>query len=539
MNSKTVTGLAIICFSLMSAAEETRVKSKTISVGLFKNGIAVVKRQISVSKAGLYLVEDVPDPIHGTYWIESDAKVVTRVTRRKCEVAPDSSTSMLDWIRDREVTIHLHEGASAIKGTVLDASKETQTWSREYKPRRHYYWAPKQNPPTSSTPAFLTVKTETGVTHIDARMIAYVEVPEGKETVTRMRPVLLFQATDVPRGGATIQISYLTKGLTWAPSYRIDLQNDTTMALEQKAIIKNELSDLGEAKVFLISGYPNVEFSRVSSPLTLQTTLSSFFKQLATPEPQPWNGVATQMAVTSNSAGPATSIRPSSNTDSEHGVDIHYQAVGQLDLREGDSLATSVAKASTAYQQIVEWKIPDNRNAYGRYNAYWQRRRKDPDTSDEVWTSIRFSNPFDFPMTTAPAMIEKSEQLLGQVTSHWVNPKEETVLHITKALSIKAFSDEIEVSGKRETVRRFGHTYERVQVEGILKIKNTRDRPIDLLIHREFSGKLLNADGHHEVRRLKSGIYSVNERNQCTWELKLAAGEGKTLKYSYSVLVMR
>jgi len=39
----------------------------TDTVGLFKNGLAVIKREVTLGKAGTYVLDDVPEPVHGTY----------------------------------------------------------------------------------------------------------------------------------------------------------------------------------------------------------------------------------------------------------------------------------------------------------------------------------------------------------------------------------------------------------------------------------------------------------------------------------------
>ena len=67
------------------------------------------------------------------------------------------------------------------------------------------------------------------------------------------------------------------RGLAWAPSYRIDTTDPKSLALEQRAVIRNELADLTEAELRLISGYPSVQFAHVHSPLSPRTTWGTFF----------------------------------------------------------------------------------------------------------------------------------------------------------------------------------------------------------------------------------------------------------------------
>ena len=54
-----------------AAAEETIVQPKIESVGLFKNGLAVVRAVFPVSGPGSCRWDKVPRVIHGSFWIES------------------------------------------------------------------------------------------------------------------------------------------------------------------------------------------------------------------------------------------------------------------------------------------------------------------------------------------------------------------------------------------------------------------------------------------------------------------------------------
>src|SRR5687768_2924560 len=77
----------IACFTAtVSLAQPARVESRVESVALFKNGLAVVERVVEVPGPGEFELADVPDPVHGTFWIESTAEVQTRVTQREVDV---------------------------------------------------------------------------------------------------------------------------------------------------------------------------------------------------------------------------------------------------------------------------------------------------------------------------------------------------------------------------------------------------------------------------------------------------------------------
>ena len=70
----------MVCMSTAANAREQEVKSRITSVGLFKNGLAVISRAVTVPASGTYRVEDVPEPVHGTFWIKSDATNTGTIT---------------------------------------------------------------------------------------------------------------------------------------------------------------------------------------------------------------------------------------------------------------------------------------------------------------------------------------------------------------------------------------------------------------------------------------------------------------------------
>src|SRR5262249_47245868 len=155
------------------------------------------------------------------------------------------------------------------------------------------------------------------------------------------------------KGASKIFVSYLACGLSWAPSYRVDITDPKTLLLEQSAVIKNELADLDGAEVKLISGFPSVQLAHVTSPLAARTTWQQFFQELAQ---RGWREndytsntiIGQQLAYQPAPQGPSLAATPMGE-----GVDVHYQSIGKRKLAEGESLALTVAHGKAAYERIV------------------------------------------------------------------------------------------------------------------------------------------------------------------------------------------
>ena len=523
----------------LRAQEETAVPSRVVAAGLFKNGLAAIRREVKLPGPGTYLVDDMPEPVHGTWWVESDVALETRTTAREVE-EPLTAGWGVDFqktLAGRRVTVHFRDGQiPPATGTVeaLEEPKSGGAWSRAYdRPVYDWRYLPGAHAsPSAPASNLLILRTETGRVFVDSAMVAYLraEGPDEKVKVRRRKLVLLLTAPPQAKP-ATVTLTYLAKGIAWAPSYRVDISDPREISLSQSAVIKNELCDLADAEIHLITGFPNIQFANVVSPLSPRTGWAEFFQQLSTRfeagHPSTRNVVAQQL-VRDNERGPGGFDL--SATPSGEGVDIHYQPVGRRTLKEGDALSFVVASGKAPYERIVEWIVADTRDAWGRPS-------QEDAQSNDAWDAVRFRNPLGFPMTTGAAAIVSGGRFSGQTLSLFVNAGEETTLRVTKALSVRTRSHEKEEEGGRQDAWIGGWQFRRVSVQGQVTVNNHRKEEIRLVVRRRFSGELVSAEGDPAKSLREEGVYSVNPRRELTWNLALKPGEEKTLAYRYTVLV--
>ncbi len=525
----------VLCFGAgPAAADESPAKSKIVAVGLFKNELAVVRRELTLSGPGVYVVDDVPDPVHGTFWVDSAAPVDVAVRTREEEVPAETAPGDLEEeLAGKKVTVHLKDGKlPPVAGTVV-----------KFKPPKSGERAPRDPSDGAARPArFLVVQTPKGRCYLDASEVAFVEAEGADGKAKRRKPRLLLTLGATDRAETKVAISYLARGLGWAPAYKIDITDPKTLTLEQQAVVRNELADLDGAEVRLISGFPSVQFAGVTSPLSPRTSWAAFLQELGQGT-QPAGGVLSNTWGQSTYAGNgqvylAPGALRAPVTPAGEGVDLHYQPIGKRTLARGDSLLLSVAKGKAPYERIVEWLVADTRDESGR-NAE-ARGRGDGD-DDNPWDALRFRNPLPFPMTTGPAVVTADGKFNGQRSAFWANSGEETVVRVDKALSVRARSLEREEQKNpgdgRDLVWVGGRQFRRAVVEGELTAANHRAEAVRLVIRRRFSGDLLGADGEPKASLREEGVYSVNRRNELLWTLPLNPGEERKLKYRYAVLV--
>lgn len=348
----------------------------------------------------------------------------------------------------------------------------------------------------------------------------------------------------VPAGtdAKTVRIRYLAMGISWAPSYLVDLLDNKQRRIHQKAVVRNELEPIADAELRLISGFPHIQFRHVTSPFSPDTTLSKFFEQLNQQANASSSFASNAMSQQGGQAvafsGGSLPIDLSAAPGGE-GVDLHYESIGRHTLGKNETLTVPVAAESTDYERIVEWIVPDTRNAMGRQINDYERSQNAAKYESDAWDALQFRNPLPLPMTTGVATIMRDGRFNGQTASYWVSRGEQTRLRVTKALSIRTLSSENEKQDNRKTVFIGGNDFQQVGVEGQLVLSNHRSEAVDMLVRRQFSGELVSAEGKPAGTLREEGVYSVNRRHELTWTLTLKPAEQVTLKYEYTVLVDR
>jgi hypothetical protein len=536
--------LVLVCAG-PAVADETPIQSTIQSIGLFKNGLAVVRRTLTVPGAGTYRIEDVPTPVHGTFFIESAATVTATVTMREFDVSADdvAGANLQGDLAGRLVTIHFRDGSiPPVTGTVASLGRRTAIAADPPPSSGTLYGTSGgliANYDSDRLPAptrFLVLQTANGRAYVDPSMIAHMAVDGAPGIVKRSRPVLLLTVDSTRSDRVPITLLYLTRGIGWAPSYRVDLADGNALRIEQEALVKNELQDFADVDLQLISGFPSIQFAHVTSPLSTSTSWTTFFQQL-NQRIAPANnaGAATQLII-ANSSNRAETGADLSAIPTDEGVDVHYHSIGRRTMNRGDALALVVAKAETVYERIIEWTVPDTRTADGRPVLSNDRLPDSEAQQNAAWDAVRFKNPLPFAMTTGPATITTGARFNAQSTSGFVNAGEQTLLTITKALSIRTRAVEEEMQGPRELVRVGGRDYRKIAVKGELAVDNHRAENVTVLIRRQFSGDLVRADADPKLVLREEGASFLNRRNELAWTIVLKPGESRTLSYQYSVL---
>src|SRR5215212_2395037 len=118
--------LVSLTYAADPVADEKETTSRVASVSLFKNGLAVVKREVELVGPGVYRLSDVPEPVHGTFMVEGASALVARVELR--EVKGDESTplgvSLQEELAGLNVTVFGRNNKAPVTGRVVPPPKK-------------------------------------------------------------------------------------------------------------------------------------------------------------------------------------------------------------------------------------------------------------------------------------------------------------------------------------------------------------------------------------------------------------------------------
>ncbi|MBS1371874.1 MAG: hypothetical protein HPZ91_18165 [Lentisphaeria bacterium] len=536
MNSVSKLLLAGLAGSTLLGAAEPMAKAPVTRAALFKNGYALIIREVAAAPADVFLLDESIAPVHGTLWFApGDGLSVTGVKQPGTVPNKDPFSDLAASYENVEVTVTLkssgNEPPRIVSGTMVRLGERRPAALPQPAVPQYGYW-----PPAAPAASFLAVRQKDGkLITFRGDQVASIESAGINTDIREEKRMLLVNRRGT--AGAPLYITYLAQGLTWAPAYRIALGPDSKLQLDQSATVINELEDLKDAEISLVSGFPNLQYIGVASPLASGMTLRTFLQQLNGNE-NPGMGrnmVFAQAAMNApmSAAEDAAAVSPLPGSGTTE--DIHFTPAGKVTLAKGDVFYRTLASASAEYERLVEWEIPDRRNEWGQFERNYNSRGENP--NGDLWDAVRFRNPLSSPITTSPVEIVDGEKLLGQSTIKWVNPGEEALVKITKALTVSGVRTEYEISDKREIVRLGGWNYRRTEVEGTVKLRNFRSTAAKVVAKLQFSGELLSAQDAPKSKLLETGVYSVNPRRELTWEITLKPGEEITCSYKYSVLV--
>lgn len=533
-----VAALALPALAQETVPAPTPVDTQVQSIALFKNGLGFFTRTGPLPPArSMIEFGPLPAAVHGTLWLGwSDGVQFTNL--RSQEVAASETRDALsidELIRaniGRRVRVYLPGEDDSITGTILSYSQP------EAQPPVNPYVS--IIPPRPEGQGVILISTDNGTLALapnQIQRIIFLDAPTTDVPVDRRHVAITGRLANAPQD-ATLSASYLTRGITWAPSYLVDISDDERALLSAKAVIINEVEDIEGARVELVTGFPYLEFQDIISPLAKKEDLAAFLNSLYRGQSGQMRREAATMAQVAYNM-PAGPMGPSGAAMPDYGApvegveaeDLFFYPIENVTLARGDVGYYPLFSQRIPYDHVYTWEIGDYMDQYDHYQP------RDDGQQQIVWHSLRLTNETGMPWTTAPAETVQDGRILGQATLHYTPRGAKTLLKITQALGIQPEETEVEIARQPNAQTFMGSRYDRVTVRGTLTMRSHMDREVSVEVTKLLTGEVTETSPQAEVVKLAAGLQRANPRSRLTWEMPLPAGETVQMTYVYNVFV--
>lgn len=549
MGSLLVLQSAILAAALCAAQPEPQpLTSKPVSVSLFKNGIGFFERQAEVSLTdGWAIMRDLPEATLGSFWVAPaapDTIVEELIASREHSAQQLHAITLEEFLKanvGKRIECLAH--GEKISGTLLSVPEDR---SPESLPEFTSYYRSRPPPPKSQLAQLVTLRTRDGIVALRKDAIQMLTIRGDTSDVftrTELQNVLKLhvRSSDPP---ARITLSYLQGGISWVPSYAVQLLDDTKAKITMKAVVINDVEDLEDVDVYFVTGFPHFLFSGITFPLSPAQSLDFFIRSLLEERERRFGRAGGRALVTQQvlynissleGLGPSPGVSPQdlAGTFQE---DLFYYARKHLSLKKGERGYYTVFSETVPYSHLYEWDIPDTLK---REPTSSRSQDEIPKEMEAVWHSIKLKNTTQFPWTTAAAITLQQNYPLGQDMISYTSVGAESNLKITLATDVKARKKEYEINRIRKEASIFGGYYDLVTVKGELKVTNYKSKDVTLKITKHLSGEVLDTSPNGTVNIVAEGLKAVNPNCVITWELQLKPKEEQEISYTYQVYIRR
>ena len=508
------------------------------TVALFKNGSGYFVSSLEI-EAGSLGFDVVPQAAaaHGSFWISwGEGLGVQSVIAEPADYSEKiEATTISELLRANigsEVRIDCGEEfftGEIIAFDITDAKEQL----RPYAPGKDIYIPYNRQ-------EVLTLKTAAGVMIVNAEQISRLTFLSGEFSRDGSRDEKRIKLTGSfvsPAKEGKVWLQYLAKGITWVPSYMVDITDEDTATLSAKTLVINEAADLDNTRLLLITGYPQLQYADVFSPISMKNSLDEFLAAIGAGSRLSGGGnmmakqrvMAFDMAV----AEAAPSVSYGAAASGLQVEDMFFYPVDGVSLKKNQSAYYPLFSEQLACKHIYKWDIADNVDSYYRYNSSASEQEQ------VVWHCIRLENSTELPWTSAPVAIVKSGLLLGQSTLDFILPKDEATVKISAAPSIKAKQNEYVSNRVPNAANFFGTNYDEVTIDAELYVSNTKGQSVDVEISKTITGKLVSTNPKPESSPAASNIGNINPTSKLNWTQTIPAGEEIKITYSYKAYLRR
>lgn len=512
--------------AVIAQADSGFATPKVVSVSMFKNGYAFVTREIKVTDGKSRVVE-VPQTSLGSLWFWPNEGQIDSVTSED-EKTPE--TVVIPFESYDEI-LRANIGRTFTFSFVRQEKKEDKTTEvrtnvtgilRGYKGDMILFES------TDGTTTATSRKQLETLSSSDKNVV-YSQTVKGQKS-TR------FYEIKTKGGAKTVMMMSLERGMAWAPGYAIDLSNPEKLTFTAKSTVLNDLLDLDNARVRLITGFPNLQFSNILDPLTSRMSLDDWLRSLNP-------GMAMQSGGLGGGGGAfanrAVEARPSAAPGGGPGNPFFGQGdvIADGDNATGEQLedlffydieGVSLKKGSRSYQYLYKFEVP-----YKRVYTW------DGEQGTPVQNKIKFKNTNGKPISTAAASMFNKGEIVGQGMMNYTGANMEAELVVSRSLDFVTSSttDVVERQTGAIKDKKGNPITDLVTYETELEVQNPKSDPVNFQVKKMVFGEVLKSEPKPANDTNRTGVRGSNPTNVLTWDMKLEPGTTQKIVIRYKTYV--
>lgn len=493
-----------------------------------------------------------PDEVvHGTIGLQPDHPDKLRILSLSKAPREKKTPSVLDIPEGTEFSVKAYLGANVGKHVRLLFSNQNGTHEEDGKIKRVL---------NAATGSYVVIEGTgaTGDTRadmlFDISLIISIQATVDNRTDGKEPKVLVrYHSTGDGEEDSKAVLSYLTPGLTWAPSYSLVLDKTTkTLKLEGKACLMCDLSFLeGEIipEVCLVTGQPNMLYQNISDPLVSNISASDFVHRLEGGMGQSSYGFG---GVTRQTARKSTGPRAPRASEA-FGASSRSALFGAAQVEEAEGIDSG--ETVEDFFHYVLKNVPIKRDhpismdfinkvpSIKYEDVYFvDLNSADMDNKGavEVKHAISFKNTTGQPLTTAPATVlskaEPNSKFLVQGLMKYCWPGHDANLEITSThdvqvnFSVKsAGTTEEKEKDSEYTVYSTLHNCEVVLV-------NYKQESVKCKVEHSLRGALTVSDPEvkNKIEKIVN-YHDINPHAKYVWEIIVGPQETNKIVFSFIV----
>jgi hypothetical protein len=520
-------------------------------VALFKNGVGFFVGEVALPAGRTGLRFTLPAvPSHGTFWISYPPQVRPQniVAHRVESEGPRREAVTIPEILKANIgnQVRLTIDKQVISGRITDFTQDR----RPIRPLPYAPGLPQRGDERPAIwpiyqPGLVIIDVNGGQFCLDPHSIQHLMFPAGRaerQFADLRETVEVRLRLAEPTGGRTFTVSFLGKGITWAPSYLVDISAEAKARLSAKALVINEMYDLRHVTTHLVTGFPHVKFVDLFSPIGMRQSIEEFLGALMPGELQRMDigrRILGMVPAAEAAFGyDALDVAPGYGAAEmgETAEDLFLYPAGRVTLAPDQVAYVPLFTEAVPYEHLYKWNIPSTMDETGR--SLPPLRPPDGRPSEqEIWHSLRLENTTQVPWAAAPAQTVQGGMILGQDTLEHTPPGGEATLRITRALDVRAEPQEREIERTRGAIQVNRMQYDLVTVRGELSVTSFRREAITLEITKTLAGEVQSSDPDAKVEKLATGLQRLNPLARLTWTLNLQPGVRQEVTYVYRVYV--